>query len=155
MTRLFVSFCAVVSVALCLIPAGAHLFEMPNKLPLAPADYMTVQKIYAAWSFFAIAIGLALIATLAHVWQARGDRTALILSGAAFLGIAATQVIFWSYTFPMNAASQSWTVMPEPFEAARRQWEYSHAVNALITFASLISITLAALILHSEDQLRT
>ena len=34
--------------------------------------------------------------------------------------------------------------MPDNFEAARRQWEYSHAVNAVLTFAALCAVTLSA-----------
>ena len=41
----------LVMVALCLVPAGAHFFELASKMALSPAEYMTVQKIYAGWSF--------------------------------------------------------------------------------------------------------
>src|SRR5262249_23537988 len=51
---------------------------------------------------------------------------------AAFLCLAATQGIFWMFTYPMNVASNNWTVTPADFEVARRQWEYSHAVNAVL-----------------------
>jgi hypothetical protein len=47
-----VGLLAVVSVAMCLVPAGAHFFELANKMSMSPPDYMTVQKIYAGWSFF-------------------------------------------------------------------------------------------------------
>src|SRR5215472_7536964 len=47
---------AVISVAVCLIPAGAHFFELANKMSLSTADYMTTQKIYAGWSFFGVAM---------------------------------------------------------------------------------------------------
>ena len=40
------------------------------------------------------------------------------------------------------AASNSWTTMPANFKVARRQWEYSHAVNAVLTFVALVAITL-------------
>jgi len=46
----------------------------------------------------------------------------------------------------MNVASDNWTVAPEDFEAARRQWEYSHAVNAVLTFMALIAITISVII---------
>ena len=36
----------LVMVALCLVPAGAHFFELANKMSLSLTDYMTVQKIY-------------------------------------------------------------------------------------------------------------
>jgi len=64
---------------------------------------------------------------------------------AALLGLVGTQVVFWRFTYPINVASEFWTVMPEPFEAARRQWEYSHAASALLTLGALIMITLSGL----------
>jgi hypothetical protein len=32
----------------------AHLFELANKMAMSSPEYMTVQKIYAGWSFFGI-----------------------------------------------------------------------------------------------------
>src|SRR5262249_48661511 len=64
----------------------------------------------------------------------RAKRTAFLLSLTALLCLGATQVIFWTFTYPMNAATNNWTVIPQDFEAARLQWEYSHAVNAVLTF---------------------
>ena len=142
----------IVMVALCLVPAGAHFFEMPSKMSLSPAAYMTVQKIYAGWSFFGIAIVAALLLTLTHTFVVRVDRTAFVLSVTAVLCLAATQVIFWEFTYPMNLASNNWTVAPEAFEGARRQWEYSHAVNAVLTFAAFVAITLS--VLSSEREVR-
>jgi hypothetical protein len=40
-------------------------------------------------------------------------------------------------------ATNNWTITPQDFEAARRQWEYSHAVNAVLTFVALLTITLS------------
>jgi hypothetical protein len=136
----FFGLIAVVSVAMCLVPAGAHFFELANKMSMSQPEYMTVQKIYAGWSFFGIAVIAALLITLMHTFMVRSDRTAFFLSLAAFLCLAATQGIFWTFTYPMNVASNNWTVTPADFEAARRQWEYSHAVNAVLTFVALVTI---------------
>jgi hypothetical protein len=62
---------AIISIAICLIPAGAHFFEMPNKMALLTGEYMIVQKIYAGWALFGIAVFAALAFTLVHtvlVW---------------------------------------------------------------------------------------
>lgn len=48
--------------------------------------------------------------------------------------------MFFAFTYPVNVATRFWTIAPMPFEAARRQWEYSHAGAAMLTFAALISI---------------
>ena len=135
---------AVISVALCLVPAGAHFFELANKMSLSTAEYMTTQKIYAGWSFFGVAIIAALLFTLTHTLMVRAEHMAFLLSLIALLCLGATQVIFWTFTYPMNAATNNWTVIPQDFEAARLQWEYSHAVNAVLTFVALVTITLSA-----------
>ena len=140
----------IVMVALCLVPAGAHFFELINKMSLSPVAYMTVQKIYAGWAFFGIPIITALLLTLIHTFMVRNDRLAFILTLSAALCLVATQVIFWMFTYPINAATDNWTVLPEAFEAARRQWEYSHAVNAVLTFAAFVFVILSVLS-HKRD----
>src|SRR5262245_32056248 len=131
----------------CDVPGarGRAFFELANKMSMSEPEYMTVQRIYAGWSFFGIAFIAALLLTLTHTFMIRGDRAAFFLSLVAFLCLAATQGIFWTFTYPMNVASNHWTVTPADFEAARRQWEYSHAVNAVLTFAAFVAITLSVL----------
>lgn len=141
---------AIVFVALCLVPTGAHFFELPNKMALSPQQYMVVQTIYAGWAFFGIAVFGALALTLAHTVLVRGDLTAMGLGLAAFLLLVATQVIFWTFTYPMNVASANWTVMPDGFEAARRQWEYSHAASAVLTLMALILLSRSMLRANSR-----
>ena len=63
-----VQLLAVLLVAVCLVPAGAHLFELPHKMALPPAPYMTVQGIYAGWALFGIPIAIALVLTASHTW---------------------------------------------------------------------------------------
>src|ERR1700745_2195368 len=75
----------VVSVAFCLIPAGAHFFELANKMSLSTAEYMTAQKIYVGWSFFGLAITAAIVLTLTHTLMVRAERTAFLLSLAALV----------------------------------------------------------------------
>src|SRR5215471_8621121 len=73
---------AVISVALCLVPAGAHFFELANKMSLSTAEYMTTQKIYAGWSFFGVALIAALLFTLTHTFD--GSRPAYGLSSISY-----------------------------------------------------------------------
>jgi hypothetical protein len=136
---------AIISTALYLVPTGAHLFELPNKMSMAPADYMVVQRIYADWALFGTVHAVAFLSTIAHTVLVRRDRRAFAYSAVAVIGLAAALAVFVVFTYPINVASQFWTVTPQPFEAARRQWEYSHAAAAVLTFASLIAIVVSAL----------
>jgi hypothetical protein len=145
MSKKLVQFLAIIATALYLVPTGAHLFEMPHKMALSPAEYMTVQQIYAGWELFGIVIGIALVATLANTVLVRADRRAFWGSLAAFLALIATQAVFWAFTYPVNVATRFWTVSPESFETARQQWEYSHAASAALTFVGLIAIVFLSL----------
>jgi len=40
---------AILLTAIALVPAGAHLFAMPNKIELSRDAYFTVQAIYLGW----------------------------------------------------------------------------------------------------------
>ncbi len=67
-------FIALVLAALALIPAGAHFFELPNKMALDGQAYLTVQQIYAGWSLFGIALIGSLAANLALAVAVRRER---------------------------------------------------------------------------------
>ena len=137
-------FAAIVLTALALIPGGAHLFAMANKLPMAASEYFAAQQAYRGWALFAIPLFGAVAANLAlgtALW--RRDQRAWPAFAAAAL-ILATLAIFFAWTYPANQATQNWTVMPEPWETLRRQWEYSHAVNAVLTFAALCLVAAEA-----------
>ena len=144
---------AVLAVALYLVPTGAHLFELPAKMAMDRADYMIVQQIYRGWALFGAAVFAGMLLTLLYAILRRHMRGPAVLSLAAFLCLLATQVVFWVFTYPVNVASQNWTLAPEPFEAARRQWEYSHAASAGLTALALLAIT-TAVALDREAHLR-
>jgi len=131
--------------ALALVPAGAHFFALPNKIDLAQDHYFIVQSIYRGWALFGIAVFGALAANLALALMLRGQGAPFRLTLAAFLGIAATLVIFFSFTYPANVATNNWTAVPANWAELRTRWEYAHAASAMITFMALCSVTLSVL----------
>ena len=70
------------------------------------------------------------------------------LSLGAFLALIGNLEVFFAYTYPINVLTQSWTVAPENLEMARRQWEYSHAVNAGLVLLALV-LTVSAVLASS------
>jgi|SRR5262245_8135285 len=136
----FVRLSALVLVTLSLLPGGAHVSELANKIGLPRDQYMVVQQIYRGWALFGILILPALAATATQAVLLRHDAVAFRLSLAAVLCLAGAQAIFWLFTFPINVASANWSKVPEGFEAARRQWEYSHAAGAALTGAALLAL---------------
>ena len=141
-----VQFLAIVLTAVALVPAGAHLFELPNKIGLAQEPYFIVQNIYRGWALFGIVLFGALAANLALTIVLRRQRAASWLALASFLLVALTLAVFFTWTYPANQATANWTVAPENWQALRTQWEYAHAANAVLTFLALCSVTLTALL---------
>jgi hypothetical protein len=139
-------FLAIVLTALALVPAGAHLAELPNKIGLAEEEYFVVQGIYRGWALFGIALFGALFLNLALAILVRRQRAPFRLALSAFLLVAATLAIFFIWTYPANQATSNWTVVPDNWQQLRRTWEYAHATNAVLTFLALCAVTWSALL---------
>jgi hypothetical protein len=140
-----VQFLALLLTAFALVPAGAHLFALANKIGLSAEQYFIVQNIYRGWALFGIVLFSALLANLVLAIALRGRGRPFGFALVAFLGIALTLVIFFTWTFPANQATQNWTAVPANWEQLRRQWEYSHAANALVTLVAYGSVVLSVL----------
>lgn len=138
-------FFAIVLTALAIVPGGAHLAEMPNKMALGQDNYFVVQQIYDGWALFGIVLIGALVANFAHALMLgrSGQRYGFALM-AAILG-AVNLVIFFAWTFPVNQATHNWDAIPANWSSLRIQWEYSHALNAIVMFAAFVCVTLAVL----------
>jgi hypothetical protein len=137
---------ALLLVAICLGPAFAHLFELPNKMGLGREDYFTVQQIYRGWALLgAVLVVGGLVSTLTLAVLLRGRRTPAGWAGLAFLSLVAAQILFWSFTFPANQATANWTQVPPDWQAVRARWEYSHAAGAVLDLAAMVALTLSVL----------
>lgn len=142
MTRA-VQLVAILCVAISMAAGWAHLLEMPNKMALSRQDYLTVQQIYRGWAFLGIVVMGALVSTALLTWLQRGEGAPFRLSLLATVCVALSLIVFFSFTFPANRATDNWTVLPEGWEALRRQWEYSHATGAILYLVALLSLVFA------------
>ena len=98
-------FFSLLFAALASAPAMAHLLELPNKINLSHEDYLTVQQIYRGWALLGFIVAGALLSVLALTITVRQERKAFIFALIAFLCIVGTQVVFWTYTYPANQAT--------------------------------------------------
>lgn len=139
-------FIALLFTALTLAPSLAHVLELTNKMSLSRENYLVVQQIYRGWALLGIVVFGALLANLWLTLKVRRQRRVFLLCLLALLGIAITQWIFWTWTYPANRATNNWTVLPDNWEALRYQWEYSHAASALCNLLAFMSLTLSVLV---------
>ena len=140
-----VEFLAILLMALALVPAGAHFLELPGKIGLGRDAYFAVQQIYPGWAPFRIVLFGTLVVNVILSALLREDRMAFVFAVGAVVAVLVIFAIFFSWIFPANQATADWTRPTEDWELLRRNWEYSHAVNALVTLLGFCSVTLAAL----------
>lgn len=130
-------FAALILTALALVPVGAHLAELANKIGLARESYFIVQRIYSGWALFGVVIIAAICTNLALALMLWLRRAPFWPSLAAGLILGATLIVFFVWTYPANVATANWTVIPPDWQTLRAQWEASHAANALLTLLAL------------------
>jgi hypothetical protein len=140
-----IAFAAIVLTGMALVAPAAHLLELPNKMRMEANDYFVVQRVYNGWWLVGLLLPAALVANLALAVAARYDGMARILAMLAAALIALDLAIFFVWTQPANAATANWTTEPEAWLDLRRQWEYSHAINAGIMFLAFCATTAASL----------
>ena len=138
-------FASLLFTALALGPAMAHLLELLNKIDLSREEYLTVQQIYSGWALLGIVVFGALISTLLLAIASRRKRGQFIAALVAFLCVAGTQAVFWTFTYPANQETANWTLLPEHWRALRTRWEYSHAASAVLNLAAFIAVCCSVL----------
>jgi hypothetical protein len=124
----------------------AHLLSLPNKMALSRDEYLIVQQIYRGWALLGIAFFGALLSTLVLTIMVRANQRVFYLTLTATLCIGLSLLVFFLFTYPANQQTLNWTMSPENWQELRRQWEYSHAVGAGLSFAALMALVLGLLI---------
>jgi hypothetical protein len=138
-----VQLSTIALVALALVPGGAHALDMLGKLQLTPAEYLGVERLQHGWLLFVIAGALALAVIGLHAFLVRRNPVAFGWSIVALGSAAAAQIIFWSLAYPVNLATEGWTLLPVDFEGSRRQWEYALGAGGVLSFGALIAFVRA------------
>jgi hypothetical protein len=139
----FLQILTLLLMAIALMPSGAHFFELPHKIALSRDHYFIVQGIYAGWSWFGVVLIPLIIADFVLAYLLRQDQWPALLTLVAGILTLATLVIFFIWIFPANQATANWTEIPENWATLRSQWEYTHAVNAVVMLLAFIALALA------------
>ena len=136
---------AVLLTALELVPSEAHLFELGRKIGLSQDSHLIVQQIYRGWALFGIVLIAAMVTNLAvavALWRQARPYWPSLAAGSL---LSATLGILFLWIYPVNQATDNWTIAPADWQKLRLQWELSHAVDAILTFAALCFATLSVL----------
>jgi hypothetical protein len=138
-------FVALLATALALGGALAHALELPNKIGMSREAYFVVQNIYRGWNRLGYLLAVELVGMLSIVILYRRERRVMRPALVAVGCLIAAQVVFWTQTFPANAATSNWTVQPTNWETLRWQWEYSHLAGAVMQTLAMAALIIAVL----------
>lgn len=136
---------ALVATALAMGAALAHALELPAKMRLDVADYFVAQSLYRGWDRLGVLLAVELFGMLWVIVASRGDPPVRRMAMLALAGLIGAQVIFWTWTFPANRATDNWTIVTADWDVLRRRWEYSHLAGALCQGLAFMSLLVAAL----------
>jgi hypothetical protein len=138
-------FASILLASLMLMPAGAHLLALPNKIGMNVADYFVAQQAYRGWAYAGVLVFAGIAATAILAWQVRHSSAMFPPTLIALVCLVATQVVFWTLVFPGNQHTQNWTVAPANWDAFRMRWEIGHALSAVLNVAALVALLVALL----------
>lgn len=122
--------------AAALVPAGAHLLELPNKIGMSRDDYLAAQGSYRGWQWVGVPLVAAIVANAALALTAE-VRSAAVGAGIGGALLLVTLLVFALVVLPVNRATRNWTQAAADWERLRRRWEYGHAANALLALVAL------------------
>jgi hypothetical protein len=85
---------------------------MPHKMDLSGDEYLRVQQLYAGWAWLGLIVMAALVSTFVLTVLVRQRLRQFALACIALGSVFVTQVIFWTFTFPVNQETHNWTTLP-------------------------------------------
>jgi uncharacterized membrane protein len=130
----------------------AHLLELPQRMQFNQQLWVRVtvfENVYKLFGSVGAAFEITAILTaivLVFLVRKRGSSFYWTLGGVIFLVVAFVSWII--FVAPMNAEFAKWLTNPVPadWRQYRDQWEYAHAINALIKIIGLSLLVISVLV---------
>ena len=143
-------FITVMLAALSMTTALCHLLEMPAKLSIDAAMWLTLLQTLYPPTFGTIGAAFevgAVISTVVLAFLVRDRQPAFRWTLLAALCVVVAHAVFWIWIAPVNATLGPLTpeTLPPDWSALRDRWEYSHAVRAVLQVIGLGALVLSFL----------
>jgi hypothetical protein len=142
-------FSSIMSTAVAMTAAVAHLMELPNKrryeAPLYVRLHRTLYNNFGRFAGPAEALAVLTTGALASQLKRQGS-DAYPLTAMAAGSVAAAHGVYWSAVNPVNVEMQQWPLdrIPDGWTAERDRWEFGHAVRAFLLTGALAALVWSA-----------
>ena len=135
-------FASIISTAISMSAALAHLMELPGKMKYERELYVRLHRtLYPTFGRTAgYAEALSVLSTGALAWWTRKrHQLAAPLTSAEAGCLAAAHGIFWVLVAPVNSTMVCWDLdaIPPDWQKWRNRWEYSYATRAVLVTGRL------------------
>jgi hypothetical protein len=135
---------------------GGHLLQLPARMSYDAPLWRSTQSMYRLFGppIGAIVEGGAWLTSVVLAVFVRKRRPAFrwTVGGAACFVLA--QVLWWLFVFPVNNHMKNWTpdTMPADWMRWRAQWEFTHAVRAILQITGLGALLYSVLVETPQDR---
>jgi hypothetical protein len=142
-------FLTIMLTALGMGMAFGHVLEMPAKLAYqAPVWLLLQQTLYGNFRVLGLLLEVgALACALTLCMLVRAHRPTLGWTLLATVCLLGAQAAWWLGVLPVNAQVAQFTAetLPPDWKLLRVQWEYTHAVRAVLQASALAALVLSVL----------
>jgi hypothetical protein len=138
---------SVISTAVAMAAAVAHLLELPAKMRYEPSLWVRLHRtLYSNFGRIAgPAEAIAVISTGVNAWTERRRPETARPAAFAAACLASTHALYWSVIQPVNVEVVRWPLeeIPRDWTTRRDRWEYGHAVRAGLVAAAFGALVLS------------
>ncbi len=155
----FLRFITLMFVALSMAMAFSHLLQMQPRMSFDAELWRNTQTMYL---YFGPPVGAvievgAVVSSLLLTLVVLRRRPAFQWTLLCAVCMIAALVAWWFFVNPVNQAMVNWTAttMPADWQWLRAQWEYTHAVRAVLQIIGFSALLISTLVETPSEYVRT
>jgi hypothetical protein len=134
---------AFVLAGLALIRPMMDLAAVPSVISLAKDDYAAVQYANKSWAWLGLIRLASFFSIVGLLFFEREHNRVMWPIRGAFIAQLVIIVLYVAFTLPINITTSHWTFFPDRDWAwLRIEWEYAHALSAIIGGISFVLLLL-------------
>jgi hypothetical protein len=146
MTKFYINvfrLLTVVLAGLALIRPMMDLMALPSVISLPKDEYGAVQAVSQSWAWLDLIRLASFISIVALFFVEREHNRVIWPIRGAFIAQWFIVLLYVFFTLPINITTFHWTFFPDSnWSWLRVQWEYAHALSAIIGGISFVLLLL-------------